>query len=97
MDKQIGVGDLVMVVRPSSCTKCAPKFGRVGKVAAIYPKPTPKWGCTGCGLIFKTGSDNSPKVILECGRAYQAWRLKRIDPPGLPETVRTEETLREPA
>lgn len=96
-DKPIQVGDLVMVIRPSGCTNCEPRFGRIGTVVAITPERTPKWECAGCGRVFKKYNDNSPKITIEDGRSYQAWRLKRIDPPALLESTRTEETLKEPA
>lgn len=97
MDKPIGVGDLVMVVRPGKCTKCPAGFGRIGTVAKIR-KARSRWSCTGCGSDFKKSrSDNYFVVELECGRSYQSWRLKRIDPPAIPESTRTEEALKEPA
>jgi hypothetical protein len=88
----IKVGDLVMVVRPTTCCHSGERIGFITRVVApIDRRPTAK--CMGCGYV--TENDDS-MVRLEVGPYIKRSRLIKIDPPSEGDSLPTRADLGQP-
>ena len=86
MDKPISVGDLVMVVRPVNCGhSCG--VGRAFIVRVITDCFSYQCGECSRGGGYSVGVEDEAK------NWYSIGRVKRIDPPALPENVDEREEL----
>lgn len=92
-DKPISVGDLVQVVRPTTCCGITVALGRVHTVSGFF---NDGFKCEHCGA-----SPNSVLVALVDGKwgGYEASRLKRFPPledlKGVSEDARRPKTTEE--
>ncbi len=90
MDKPIGVGDLVMVVRPTPCCGCTDSIGDIFRV---------KWmghlegECCNCGDDSVASEGPGADSDANNDEGYLLSRLKRIPPLSELETVRTEDEV----
>ena len=82
-------GDLVMVVKPSTCCGSASAVGKVFVVNEVSETWILK--CSHCAAIF----DGKASSLYEEGveAAVLVSRLIKIDPPELPESVEIKEEL----
>jgi len=94
-DKPISVGDLVMVVRPTSCCGNSKNIGAVFIVDDILINVGE---CAYCSIKEAVACAFEPNWKYGMG-AYSLNRLKRIDPDCLRDDVREAEKLptKEPA
>lgn len=85
---EIKAGDLVMTVRPRTCCPAYSKLGRIGRVMALHAETR---FCPDClrprpaGTVFAMIEGSN-------GGGVDVSRLKKIDPPALPESVTEELT-----
>jgi hypothetical protein len=81
----IKAGDLVMIVRNAPCG-CTKSLGQVFNVKEVYSFMT---ACVICGHI------EGVRDLAEHpdGDVVQLYRLKKIDPPALPETIETQDEI----
>lgn len=90
MDKPIGVGDLVMVVKPNLCCGSTARVGNIFRVTKITRGRN---YCCQCHAIHEnveiahTGAINNGVPHRYRRTGYQVERLKRIDPLSEPETI----------
>ena len=89
MRKEIQVGDLVVVVKPTYCCGYARSLGMTFVVNKIMEGPS---RCGNCGAI-----DETLDALKPDGDWAELGRLKRIPPLKELEGQRTEEERREPA
>lgn len=89
MDTNIKAGDLVMVVRARLCCPEKTQFGALGRVAYIHDQPI---FCAYCTTPFPKGTVFA-KIAGQSGNGTELIRLKRIDPPAIPETTENREEL----
>ena len=82
MAQGISAGDLVMIVKPSTCCGNGTALGRVFTVAAVDPRGI---RCLHCGQTF-----SGPNVAHPDGRGYLPSRCKRIPPTSASESTTTE-------
>lgn len=82
MKDSIKPGDLVMVVRPTTCCGSAHNLGKIGTIISKVTNPNGVQ-CTNCGHW----SDGNGYFRISYGRSHEACRLKKIDPPALDESV----------
>lgn len=95
MEKPISVGDLVQVVRNAPCG-CLSRYLGVPFVVEIIGATALGHECSYCkGTIYQAGVTlyQSKGSVIRVTRD----RIIRIDPPAIPESVQTEETLKETA
>ena len=88
-DKPIQVGDLVMVVKPTTCCGSIETLGRIKRV--IGPPRYPFATCSVCGKSWQ--HDYSTAVVLDNGKSCERSRLKRIDPDNLKDDIPEREEL----
>lgn len=93
-DKQIGVGDLAVVIKPNPHCGCPDKLGRYLRVTHICPGKKYRI-CDTCGAKAEGGG----WLIAEFdgGRTIGLDRIKRVPPPDELGIVDEKEDLREPA
>lgn len=83
-NENISVGDLVVVVKPSTC--CG-SLKAVGKILTVVNRGlTDRSKCTTCGKIFSHTEYSF--VALSTGKTIEITRLRKIPP--LPELTSTE-------
>lgn len=81
---EIKVGDMVMVVRGMPCCGATGRhMGHTFVVSAV--KPQDVGNCSYCGHFFEI----VPTARDESFKPCPIYRLKRIDPPALDETLET--------
>jgi hypothetical protein len=78
MSQNIAEGDLVMVVKPSSCCGNGTALGLVFTVSTFDPRGV---RCIHCGQTF-----SGPNVTSPNGYGYIPARLKRIPPHSVSES-----------
>jgi hypothetical protein len=86
MSSDIKVGDLVMVIRATSCCGNSGAVGTVGIVEKIYHGCLAQ--CFYCKSLLRAKSD-----AMINGYGYDTYRLKKIDPPALDESVERVQEL----
>ncbi len=92
MSGAIKAGDLVMVVRPTICCGYSGHIGRTG-TAEMLPGHVVRVACTNCGH-----RDLSVASFFAIGLvAYQASRLKKIDPPSEGDSLPTRRDIEQRA
>jgi hypothetical protein len=89
MSKQIGKGDLVMVVRPNPC--CG-RGKTLGKVFVVQEIRTVELKCNGCGRRHP-----QTVAVYKPYRGLPLPQLKKIDPPATGESLPTRTPIKEVA
>lgn len=88
MDLGITKGDLVMVVKPSTCCNNGAALGSVLTVTGVDPRGV---RCIHCGQTF-----DGPNALCSNGYGYLFVRLKRIPPISANESSACEAELPTP-
>jgi hypothetical protein len=90
MSEQIQAGDLVVVVAPLECCGKVETLGHIFTVESVELMPT---CCKNCGA--RDDKNVRAKYTIPGGVRgfYLLSRLKKIDPPAIPETIEHEERM----
>jgi hypothetical protein len=82
----IKAGDLVMVVRPNVCCGSTKYLGHVATVVDVAMGEASV--CLYCG-----DTRSVAKVVLSSGVSGDSSRVRKIDPPALPESITKDQEL----
>lgn len=85
MNNEIRPGDLVMVVRPTTCCGSMKSIGTVFEVAEI--------GNYFCHCVLYNFAGNGIAALVDAESGYPIQRLKKLNPPAEQEIIEREKEI----